>query len=84
MTGVAGIEENRVRFELKDGATIALAEDDPQLRFSDHAWESTVHAFQERAVDTSIAAMESRTPALVNRKSIYVANSRARYRAGLS
>ena len=34
-------------------------------------------------MDTVIAAMESRNPSLVNQKSLYVAISRARYRAEL-
>ena len=83
MARVAGIEEDAVRFELEDGDTITLGEGDPQLRFLDHAWASTIHAFQGRTVDTIIAAMESRNPSLVNRKSLYVAISRARYRAEL-
>ena len=82
MARVAGIEEDAVRFELEDGDTITLGEGDPQLRFLDHAWASTIHAFQGRTVDTVIAAMESRS-SLVNQKSLYVAISRARYRAEL-
>ena len=83
MARVAGIEEDAVRFELEDGDTITLAEGDPQLRFLDHAWASTIHAFQGRTVDTVIAAMDSGNSALVNQKSLYVAISRARYRAEL-
>ena len=83
MARVAGIEEDAVRFELEDGDTITLGEGDPQLRFLDHAWASTIHAFQGRTVDTIIAAMEARNPSLVNQKSLYVAISRARYRAEL-
>ena len=60
-----------------------LGEGDPQLRFLDHAWASTIHAFQGRTVDTVIAAMESRNPTLVNQKSFYFAISRARHRAEL-
>ena len=73
MTGVAGMADNRMRFGLKDGATIALADFSLQLRFSDHAWESTVHAIQRRTVDTSITVMASMNTALVNRKLIHVA-----------
>lgn len=80
---LAGIEEDRVRFELEDGGTITLGEGDPQLRFLDHAWASTIHAFQGRTVNTVIAAMESRNPTLVNQKSLYVAISRARHLAEL-
>ena len=83
MARVTGIEEDAVRFELEDGATITMGEGDPQLRFLDHAWASTIHAFQGRTVDTVIAAMESRNPSLVNQKSLYVAINRARYRAEL-
>ena len=80
---VAGIEEDRVRFELEDGDTITLGEGHPSLRFLDHAWATTIHSFQGKTVDTIIAAMESRNPMLVNQKSLYVAISRARYRAEL-
>ena len=83
MARVAGIEEDRVRFELEDGGMIAMGEGDPQLRFLDHAWASTIHAFQGRTVDTVIAAMESCNPSLVNQKSLYVAISRSRHRAEL-
>jgi len=83
MARVAGIEQNRVRFELEDGGTITLGEGDPQLRFMDHAWASTIHAFQGRTVNTVMAAMESGNPTLVNQNSLYVAISRARYLAEL-
>ena len=49
------------------------------MRFLDHAWASTIHAFQGRTVNAIIAAMESRNPTLVNQKSLYVAISRARH-----
>ena len=83
MARVAGIKEDAVRFELEDGGTITLGEGDPQLRFLDHAWASTIHAFQGRTVNTVIAAMESGNPSLVNQKSLYVAISRARHLAEL-
>ena len=56
---------------------------DPQLRHLDHAWASTVHAFQGRTVDNVIAAMEARHPHLTTQKSFYVEISRARDRAEL-
>ena len=56
---------------------------DSQLRHSDRAWASTVHAFQGRTVDTVIAAMEANHPELTNQKTLYVEISRARYRAEL-
>ena len=54
-----------------------------QLRHLDHAWASTVHAFQGRTVDRVIAAMEARHPHLTTQKSFYVEISRARDRAEL-
>ncbi|MDE0372360.1 MAG: ATP-binding domain-containing protein [Rhodospirillales bacterium] len=83
MARVACIEEDRVRFELEDGGTITLGEGHPSLRFLDHAWATTIHSFQGRTVDTIVAAMESGNRALVNQKALYVAISRARYRAEL-
>ncbi len=83
MARVAGIEEDQVRFELEDGGTITMGEGDPQLRFLDHAWASTIHAFQGRTVDTVIAAMESRNPSLVNQKSLYGAPCKALSPSGL-
>ena len=56
---------------------------DPQLRHLDHAWASTVHAFQGRTVDNVIAAIEARHPHLTTQKSFYVEISRARDRAEL-
>ena len=83
MARVAGIEEDEVRFELEDGGTITLGEGHPSLRFLDHAWATTIHSFQGRTVDTIVAAMESGNRALINQKALYVAISRARYRAEL-
>ena len=70
-------------FRLEDGKTLELGSNDPQLRHLDHAWASTVHAFQGRTVDNVIAAMESRHPHLTTQKSFYVEISRARDRAEL-
>ncbi|MDE0704274.1 MAG: hypothetical protein OXH59_11175, partial [Rhodospirillaceae bacterium] len=53
------------------------------LRHLDHAWASTVHAFQGRTVDRVIAAMEARHRHLTTQKSFYVEISRARDRAEL-
>ena len=60
-----------------------MGRDDPQLRHLDHAWASTVHAFQGRTVDNVIAVMEANHPQLTTRKSFYVEISRARNRAEL-
>ena len=80
---VVGIANGRVTFRLEDGKTLELGRTDPQLRHLDHAWASTVHAFQGRTVDNVIAAMEARHPHLTTQKSFYVEISRARDRAEL-
>ncbi len=58
-------------------------ESDPQIRHLDHAWASTVHAFQGRTVDNVIAVMEAKHPKLSTQKSFYVEISRARHNAEL-
>ena len=80
---VVGVEHGRVSFRLEDGGTLELKRGDPQLRHLDHAWASTVHAFQGRTVDNVIAAMEATHPHLTTQKSFYVEISRARDRAEL-
>ena len=80
---VLKVANGRVTFRLEDGKTLDLGKDDPQLRHLDHAWASTVHAFQGRTVDNVIAAMEARHPHLTTQKSFYVEISRARDRAEL-
>ena len=79
---VTSIGRNRVRFRLEDGRSLTLRQGDAQLRHLDHAWASTVHAFQGRTVDNVIAVMESRHLHLSTQKSFYVEISRARHRAG--
>ena len=80
---VAAVKGGRVTFRLEDGKTLELGRGDPQLRHLDHAWASTVHAFQGRTVDNVIAVMESRHRHLTTQKSFYVEISRARDRAEL-
>ena len=80
---VAAVKDGRVTFRLEDGRTLSLGGGDPQLRHLDHAWASTVHAFQGRTFDNVIAAMESRHRHLTTQKSFYVEISRARDRAEL-
>ena len=80
---VLGVRQGRVTFRLENGKTLELGKGDPQLRHLDHAWASTVHAFQGRTVDNVIAAMEARHPHLTTQKSFYVEISRARDRAEL-
>ena len=75
--------KDRVALRLEDGRRLQLGRHDPQLRHLDHAWCSTVHAFQGRTVDNVIAAMEANHPHLTTQKSFYVEISRARYRAEL-
>ena len=60
---------------------LELSGRDPQLRHIDHAWASTVHAFQGRTVDNVIAVMEANHPHLTTQKSFEI--SRARHRAEL-
>ena len=80
---VTGVRDGRVSFRLEDGRTIELGSADPRLRHLDHAWASTVHAFQGRTVDNVIAAMEANHPNLTTAKAFYVEISRARDRAEL-
>ena len=80
---VTAVCKGRVSFRLEDGRRLDLRERDAQLRHLDHAWASTVHAFQGRTVDNVIAAMEANHPHLTTGKSFYVEISRARDRAEL-
>ena len=80
---VLGVTNGRVAFRLEDGRRLDLRPGDPQLRHLDHAWASTVHAFQGRTVDNVIAAIEARHPHLTTQKGFYVEISRARERAEL-
>ena len=80
---VTAVHDRRVSFRLEDGRALTLERDDAQLRHLDHAWASTVHAFQGRTVDRVIAAMEANHPHLTTQKSFYVEISRARDRAEL-
>ena len=77
------MRNGRVTFLLERGKKLELGSGDPQLRHLDHAWASTVHAFQGRTVDNVIAAMEARHPHLTSQKSFYVEISRAHDRAEL-
>ena len=80
---VTAIRNSRVSFRLEDGRRLDLGKGDAQLRHLDHAWASTVHAFQGRTVDNVIAAMQANHPHLTTAKSFYVEISRARDRAEL-
>ena len=80
---VLSVEGGWVAFRLEDGRKLELGRNDPQLRHLDHAWASTVHAFQGRTIDNVIAAMEANHPHLTTQKSFYVEISRARDRAEL-
>ena len=80
---VSEVGKGRVNLRLEEGRNLELGRNDPQLRHLDHAWASTVHAFQGRTVDNVIAAMEARHPHLTTQKSFYVEISRARDRAEL-
>ena len=80
---VLSVANGRVAFRLEDGGRLDLLPGDPQLRHLDHAWASTVHAFQGRTVDNVIAAIEARHPHLTTQKSFYVEISRPRDRVEL-
>ena len=80
---VAAVRDGRVSFRLGDGRTLELGGNDPQMRHLDHAWASTVHAFQGRTVDNVIAVIEAKHPKLSTQKSFYVEISRARHSAEL-
>ena len=80
---VTDVSGERVSFRLEDGRRLDMTQGDPQLRHLDHAWASTVHAFQGRTVDNVIAAMQANHPHLTTQKSFYVEISRARDRAEL-
>ena len=80
---VHSVEGGGVSFRLEDGRMLALGKDAPQLRHLDHAWASTVHAFQGRTVNNVIAVMEANHPHLTMQKSFYVEISRPRPRAEL-
>ena len=71
---------DRIRWTRND-AGLGLV--NSRTRHLDHAWASTVHAFQGRTIDNVIAAMEARHPHLTTQKSFYVEISRARDRAEL-
>ena len=80
---VLGVANGRVWFRLEDGRRLDLRPGDPKLRHLDHAWASTVLAFQGRTVDNVIAAIEARHPHLTTQNGFYVEISRARDRAEL-
>ena len=80
---VVEVKDGEVKFRLEDGRDLSMREGDPRLRHLDHAWASTVHAFQGRTVDNVIAVMEANHPHLTTQKSFYVEISRARHRAEL-
>ena len=75
---VVGVQGEQISFRLEGGRVLELTRSDRQLRHLDHAWASTVHAFQGRTVDNVIAAMEANHPHLTTQKSFYVEISRAR------
>ena len=80
---VTRITRDRISLKLEDGRELEFNKDSQQMRHIDHAWASTVHAFQGRTVDNVIAAMEAKHPNLTTQKSFYVEISRARDRAEL-
>ena len=80
---ITGVKDGRVTFKLKYRRMLDMRPGGPQLRHIDHAWASTVHAFQGRTVYTVVVAMEANHPNLTTQKTLYVEISRARDRAEL-
>ncbi|MFQ5534344.1 MAG: ATP-binding domain-containing protein [Sphingomonadales bacterium] len=84
MAEVADIDkQGKVTLIKEDGGKLTLEGDAPALRFIDHAWASTVHAFQGRTVDHIIGVMHASHPHLTHQKAFYVEVSRARESATL-
>lgn len=76
-------KRGNVTLQKEDGDRLTLEADAPALKFIDHAWASTVHAFQGRTVDNIIGVMQSAHPHLTHQKAFYVEISRARESATL-
>ena len=75
---VADVKSAGATLRLKDGRRLQLDGADPQLRHPDHARAATVHAFQVRAADDAIAAVEARHPNPIGKRSFHVGIGRAR------
>jgi ATP-dependent exoDNAse (exonuclease V) alpha subunit len=76
-------KQGKVTLIKEDGGKLTLEGDAPALRFIDHAWASTIHAFQGRTVDHIIGVMHASHPHLTHQKAFYVEVSRARESATL-
>ena len=72
------MSDGRITFRLEDGRLRAMNAGDIQLRHIDRTWTSTVHAFQERTVDATIAALEANHPNRTNQKMLCMEISRDR------
>ncbi len=80
---ILSIGTKNLRLQTADGRTLALAHDDRQLHFIDHAWTSTVHAAQGMTCDQVIAVLDANQGAITGQAAFYVELTRARDNAVL-
>ena len=71
-------KKGAITLKQENGTQLTLTSEDTAMRFLDHAYASTVHAFQGRTVDRIIGVMDSAHPHLTHQKAFYVEISRAR------
>ena len=74
---VLSVENGRVAFRLEDGRALELGRNDPQIRHLDHAWASTVHAFQGRTVDKRDRSDRGESPPTLPRRRASTSKSAA-------
>ena len=80
---VRAIGRVNVRLHLRDGSTLSLHRDDPQLHHLDHAYASTVHGAQGMTCERVIGVLDTYRGAVVDQAAFYVELTRARDRVVL-